>query len=180
MLFAAGGSHIELGDTGMLSKEYFPNNNLQMTDNLKYAMRSNYDFLVGYENLLRDGLKENDKKIEIDGLEVSDNGEANTVWAYSKEKKGYEVIQLINLDGIEDSSWRDNHANYAAPVFKRNLKLKYYAEDFAIKDIYLASPDIEGGRSVKLNYAVKENAGEKYVEINIPELRYWDMVYIKK
>lgn len=180
VIFAAGGSHIELGDTGMLGKEYFPNNNLQMTDTLCSAMRNYYDFLVGYENLLRDGLTEVDNKIEIDRLQVSDNGEANTIWAYSKEKEGYEVIQLINLNGIKDSSWRDDYANYPAPSFKTDLKLKYYTKDFSIKNIYLASPDIEGGKSVELNYTVKENDGEKYVEINIPELYYWDMIYVEK
>jgi dextranase len=28
-IFAAGGDHIKLGDTGMLSKEYFPSANLK-------------------------------------------------------------------------------------------------------------------------------------------------------
>ena len=49
-IFASGASHIELGDGDqMLSHEYFPNQDLQMTDSLRSSMRTYYDFLVGYE-----------------------------------------------------------------------------------------------------------------------------------
>ncbi|MDB5151849.1 MAG: hypothetical protein JWR54_600, partial [Mucilaginibacter sp.] len=54
VIFAFGGAHLELGEH-MLGKEYFPNANLVMPDDLKKAMVSYYDFLTGYENLLRDG-----------------------------------------------------------------------------------------------------------------------------
>ena len=46
---AFGGSHLELGEH-MLGKEYFPNNNLKMKDDLKTAIVSYYDFLVAYQN----------------------------------------------------------------------------------------------------------------------------------
>ncbi|MDP2338126.1 MAG: glycoside hydrolase family 66 protein [Bacteroidota bacterium] len=51
---AAGGAHLELSEH-MLGKEYFPNNNLQMRPDLKEALVHYYDFMVGYQNLLRDG-----------------------------------------------------------------------------------------------------------------------------
>ncbi|MGD8427692.1 MAG: glycoside hydrolase family 66 protein, partial [Balneolaceae bacterium] len=54
VIFAFGGSHLELGEH-MLGKEYFPNSNLSMRKDLKEALVSYYDFLVGYENLLRGG-----------------------------------------------------------------------------------------------------------------------------
>ncbi|MEI6680905.1 MAG: glycoside hydrolase family 66 protein, partial [Mariniphaga sp.] len=54
VIFAFGGAHIELGDH-MLCKEYFPNSNLQMKPDLQTAIVNYYDFLTGYENLLRDG-----------------------------------------------------------------------------------------------------------------------------
>ncbi len=51
-------------------------------------------------------LKESDNKIEIPGIEISNNGSARTVWTYAKQKDGYDVIHMINLLGIEVSNWR--------------------------------------------------------------------------
>ncbi|MBD0258125.1 MAG: glycoside hydrolase family 66 protein, partial [Cytophagales bacterium] len=53
-IFAFGGAHIELGEH-MLGNEYFPNSNLQMSAQLQKDIIRYYDFLVAYENVLRDG-----------------------------------------------------------------------------------------------------------------------------
>ncbi|RZL13415.1 MAG: hypothetical protein EOO62_08190, partial [Hymenobacter sp.] len=52
VMFAFGGSHIELGEH-LLGNEYFPNSNLAMSARLQQNLTSYYDFLTGYENLLR-------------------------------------------------------------------------------------------------------------------------------
>lgn len=179
-IFAAGGAHIELGDTGMLAREYFPNKNLTMSKPLVDAMRNYYDFLVAYENLLRDGLTDNKNKIEINGINTSNNGKQDTVWTYSKEKKGFEVIQMINLLGMRRPAWRDDGANYDAPSAQKDLKLNYTVKQGKIKDVYLASPDFNGGKSVKLKYTTKSGGDGTQLQINIPKLQYWDMVYIEK
>lgn len=179
-IFAAGGDHIELGDTGMLCKEYFPNKNLTMTDSLKASMRNYYDFITAYENLLRDNVSEKNNKIQLQDIKTSNNGKADTVWTYAKGKEGYDVIHMINLLGYKWTGWRDDGANYDPPELKKNIKLKYYIKDDEIKGVYLASPDLMGGKSEKLKYNVKEENGERYLEIYIPELQYWDMVYIEK
>lgn len=49
VIFAFGGAHLELGEH-MLGKEYFPNNNLSMKDDLKNSLVNYYDFLVAYQN----------------------------------------------------------------------------------------------------------------------------------
>ncbi len=179
-IFAAGGDHIELGDTGMLCKEYFPNKNLTMTDSLKASMRSYYDFITAYENLLRDNVSEKNNKIQLQDIKTSNDGKADTVWTYAKGKEGYDVIHMINLLGYKWTGWRDDGANYDPPEFKKNIKLKYYINGDEIKGVYLASPDLMGGKSEKLKYSVKEENEERYLEICIPELQYWDMVYIEK
>lgn len=179
-IFAAGGAHIELGDTGMLAREYFPNKNLKMTDSLISAMRSYYDFLTAYENLLRDCLKNTNNKIELEGIKVSSNGLQNTVWAYSKEKKGFETVQMINLLGMKRPAWRDDGANYDAPEFKKDIKLNYTVKEGKVKGVYLASPDLNGGKSISLKYKAKNESDGVHLEISVPELQYWDMVYIEK
>jgi dextranase len=179
-IFAAGGDHIELGDTGMLAREYFPNKNLTMTDSLVASMRNYYDFMVAYENLLRDDLKENKNKIELKDVETSNNGQQDTVWTYSKEKKGFEVIQMINLLGMKRPAWRDDGANYDPPTSKKNIKLNYTIKEGKVNGVYLASPDLNGGKSIKLKYTAKEEDDGIHLQIDIPELQYWDMVYIQK
>ncbi|WP_243108138.1 glycoside hydrolase family 66 protein [Clostridium sp. JN-9] len=179
-IFAAGGDHLEIGDTGMLSREYFPNKNLSMPKSLVAAMRNYYDFIVAYENLLRDGLKDIKGNIQLKGIKTSNNGDKGTVWTYAKEKKGYEVIQMVNLLGMKYSSWRDDGANYDAPDFQKNLKLEYNVNQGNVKGVYMASPDFNGGNSISLKYKVKKEGQGSYLEIEVPELQYWDMVYIEK
>lgn len=179
-IFASGGAHIELGDTGMLSKEYYPSANLKMSKSLENDMRKYYDFSVAYENLLRDGLNDSKNEIEIPNFKISADGSANTIWTYAKEKKGFETIQLINLLGVNYSNWRDDLGTCKMPPVKENFKLKYYISQTNIKNVYLASPDMNEGSYSKLKYTKgKDNKGN-YLEIHIPKLIYWDMIYIEK
>jgi len=46
VMFALGGSHLELGGDHMLCSEYFPNTRLQMSDALKTAVVRYYDFMT--------------------------------------------------------------------------------------------------------------------------------------
>lgn len=65
VMFALGGSHLELGGDHMLCKEYFPNDNLTMSEELKTAMVHYYDFLTSYQNLLRDGRNGEQHRYEL-------------------------------------------------------------------------------------------------------------------
>lgn len=179
-IFAAGGAHIELGDTGMLSKEYFPNKDVKMSQSLVDAMRKYYDFLAGYENILRDNMKDVDTAIEIPGIETSDDGTTETVWTYSKENDKYQTVQLINLLNREVNSWRDDDGSCTAPEIKKDFVLKLYVNDTKVKSVNLASPDLWSGNSIKLKYSKKEDSKGKYLEIKVPELQYWDTIFIEK
>src|SRR5690606_37649292 len=54
VIFANGVAHLEIGEH-YLTNEYFPNNNLQLRGSTKDKLITYYDFMVGYQNLLRDG-----------------------------------------------------------------------------------------------------------------------------
>src|SRR5690606_26271250 len=54
VIFANGGAHLEIGEH-YLANEYFPNNNLQLKGTTKDKLIGYYDFMVAYQNLLRDG-----------------------------------------------------------------------------------------------------------------------------
>ena len=52
VIFASGGSRIELGESnGMLAEPYFPNFK-EMSPDLASAMQRYYDFMVRYENVI--------------------------------------------------------------------------------------------------------------------------------
>src|SRR5699024_1578660 len=130
VVYAAGGSRIELGDGNqMLSNEYFPSHHLYMTEEHLFRQHALQNFIVAYETLLRDGLEDNGHVIEIKHQEVSDKGEANKVWAYSKESESYETIQFINLVGISTNDWRANEGKKETPNIQSDLVVTYYTED---------------------------------------------------
>lgn len=179
-VLAAGGSRLELGDDGrMLCSEYFPNRALAMGATLKTAIRQYYDFAVAYENLLRDGQVALAGAVAIDGQTVSPDGARNTVWAFAKGDARYETVNLINLKGLTDVSWRDTNATQRKPTSLGAFKLRYYTGS-QLDQAWVASPDTEGGRSRGLALARGSDARGAYVEVTVPGLEYWNLVYFRK
>ncbi len=177
---AAGGSRLEIGDGNrMLSSEYFPNKNLRMDDGLKKWENTMYDFLVAYENLLRDGQENTGNRYEIRNYPSSRDGAVDTVWAYTKKDEAYDVLHMINLLGLNDTSWRDTYAAKLAPKKAKNISVKYYYNG-EIESLWLASPDQNNGVSRKLSWREGEDSVGKYIDFVVPSLEYWDMIYMKK
>jgi len=181
--FAASGAfHIELGEGDqMLAHEYFPNRSKQMRSSLRTAMKDHYDFITAYENLLFDpelvpgdtGLQ----WISITGETLSGDGSGNTLWAINRRNTNYDVLHLINLLGNDDQ-WR-NEAN--TPPAKTNLVVKYrMGPNVSISGVYLASPDINHGKTTSLSYTTGSDSAGHYVSFTVPSLKYWDMIYIKR
>lgn len=173
VIFAFGGAHLELGEH-MLGKEYFPNSNLSMKDDLKSALVNYYDFLVAYQNLLRDGgafnnvtLTSADSKMLIGTWPVSQGAVA----CFGKKVGNNQLIHLINFTNSISQNWRDKTGIQVSPVLIKDAIL-VFTSDAAVKKIWLASPDIIGGASRSLNFV---QTGNK-VSFVLPELKYWDML----
>jgi len=179
VIFASGGAHFELGDTGMLGKEYFPNDNLKMSDDLHKALKDYYHFLVGYENLLRDNITPIDREIKIEDLSYSNFPEKESIWYFTKEKEEYEILHLINFSDQKLLDWRDEYGFYKEPETITDVKIKYYTAT-EINEIYLASPDFDHGSSHKLSFKAGNDNDGRYIEFTIPSLKYWDMIYLAK
>ncbi len=176
VIFAFGGAHLELGEH-MLGKEYFPNNNLSMKDDLKNALPDYYDFMVAYENLLRDGGSFNSVAL------TSDDGKMNVatwpayqgmVAVFGKEVSGTQVIHLINFTNSKTQNWRDSQGIQATPVVISDARLTL-TSDASVKRIWTGSPDFVGGASRPLNFI---QTGNK-VSFILPELKYWDMIVVE-
>lgn len=176
VIFAFGGSHIEMGEH-MLCREYFPNSSLTIKDDLKKSLINYYDFSVAYENLLRDGgtfnsvtLSSIDSKIAISTWPSS----LGKVAVFGKKVDTRQVIHLINFSNATTLKWRDNSGIQVMPALVKDAKV-VLTSDATVKKIWIASPDVNGGASRSLNYT---QLGNK-VSFILPELRYWDMVVVE-
>lgn len=174
VLFASGASHLELGDTGMLSSEYFPNEKLSVPESLAADLRSYYDFLTAYENLLREPGGRKDFSGTIGGCPASGDGTAGTVWAFETDAEGYRTVNLINLLSRGDSGWRDDGGSCEDPETVRDLKVEI-PDPGDVKGVFLASPDLYGGSMLKLDYTLRDGS----LRVSVPSLEYWDALIVK-
>jgi dextranase len=176
VIFAFGGAHLELGEH-MLGKEYFPNDNLQMRDDLKAAMVRYYDFLTGYENLLRDGGTFNNPAIiSADGKMKLNNWPPATgaVSIVGKDMGQKQVIHLINFANAASFDWRDADGKQPVPTTIISPKLNF-SSDKPVKKIWFASPDLDFGASRNIEFTQSGSM----VTFSIPALQYWDMIVVE-
>ncbi len=180
-IFACGASHLELGDGGeMLRTEYFPENTVKMSVALKAVLRTYYDFLVGYQNLLRDGTVSANNAVGITGVTTSTNGAAGSVWVISKKKLGFNIVHFINLLNNTSTAWRDDNGTYPAPTTRTNLAVKmYYSGAISGGKLWWATPDTNAGAATQLSFTTGSDGGGNYVNFTLPQLQYWDMVWLE-
>jgi len=178
-IFAAGGSHIEIGDDGrLLDNEYFPNRNLVPSQDLTRALRREYDFLTAYENLLRGGLTPSAGAVTLGGVPSHPDAAPDSVWAFAKAGKGLHILHLINLMGEKDMNWRDDHADHPAPTPRTNLDVRYYGGLGTIREVCWASPDRDIALA-RLKFTRGRDGWGGYVRFTLPRLEYWDMIFIR-
>lgn len=176
VIFAFGGAHLELGEH-MLGKEYFPNNNLQMRDDLKKAMINYYDFLTAYQNLLRGGgtfynpvVISVDEKIKLNNWPP----ETGAVSLVGKDMGQKQIIHFINFTNASSLEWRDPDGTRAEPPVFSDLTVKVTSGK-EVKKIWFASPDIDYGSSQNIEFT-RSDGGAVFT---IPSLQYWDMIVIE-
>nr|WP_315132351.1 glycoside hydrolase family 66 protein [uncultured Flavobacterium sp.] len=176
VIFAFGGSHLELGEH-MLAKEYFPNNNLQMNGELRKSLFEYYDFLVGYQNLLRDGgafnspiLSSGDGKVNLKNWPPA----YSNIAFVGKKTVNKQIIHLINFSNATSLNWRDTNGEQTAPTSKSNFILNLQNTQTVTK-VWYASPDLDGGASKDLSF---NQVGNNLV-FKIPLLHYWGMIVIE-
>lgn len=175
VMFALGGSHLELGDH-MLCKEYFPNNNLTMSQELRDAIVRYYDFMTAYQNLLRGGGAETEAGVSS----TSDVKVAawppviGNVTAFSRQVGDKKVVHLLNFMDADNLSWRDMNGTMPEPRLVEGLPLRMKATA-KVNKIWAATPDALGGAVQELPF--KQAGGE--VVFTLPSLKYWTMIVVE-
>ncbi|NDV68532.1 glycoside hydrolase family 66 protein [Dysgonomonas sp. 25] len=176
VIFSFGGSHLELGEH-YLANEYFPNSNLQMKGGLRTALVHYYDFLVAYQNLLRDGgAFANNAVQSVDGQLSFSNWPAaqGDVAVVGKQFIGKELIHLINFSDANSMDWRDTNGTQKEPLLVTNAEIKIAVNGTANK-VWFASPDVNGGVAQDVQFTQSGNE----LTFTLPSLKYWDMVVIE-
>lgn len=176
VIFSFGGAHLELGEH-YLANEYFPNSNLQMKTALRKALVNYYDFLVAYQNILRDGgsfssytIQSADSKLNISNW-PADKGQVAIV---GKKVGNRDIIHLINFSNANSMEWRDANGEQIEPTLVQEAIIKITASGSA-KKIWFASPDINGGVAQQLSFT---QTGTE-ITLTLPSLKYWDMVVVE-
>ena len=173
VMFAIGGSHLEMGDH-MLTREYFPSKELAMTDELKQRLIHYYDFQTAYQNILR-GI---DSKAAFTPT-ISSSTHAINAWppqgrkitAFAKKVDNMIAVHLLNFSNTDDLSWRDLEGTRPAPVTQTNVQITYTTSRH-ITNVWTATPDKNGGVPMKLPFTRDGNN----VSVTVPSLEYWTML----
>ena len=176
VIFSFGGSHLELGEH-MLGKEYFPNSNLQMKDDLKSALINYYDFLVAYENLLRDGGTFNNVSLNCINGKMNIAAwppQTGKVSIQGKTVGNRQIFQLINFANAAHFDWRDTNGNQTIPNIVADANLEA-SINHPVAKVWVASPDINFGVPQILPFTQHGNI----VRFTLPQLKYWDMIVIE-
>lgn len=175
VIFAFGGAHLELGEH-MLGKEYFPNDNLAMRTDLRSALVPYYDFLVAYENLLRDGGTFDTPELTTSGtLPLSAwPPQQGKVAAVGKLVGNRQVVHLLNFTDATTMRWRDNGGVQAYPRERTQIPLQL-GTDRTVSRVWYATPDRNLGAPRALPFT---QAGTQ-VSFTLPSLEYWSMIVVE-
>jgi dextranase len=175
VIFAFGGAHLELGEH-MLGHEYFPNNNLRMSDELKQSLIHYYDFLVAYQALLCSGGTLADHALTTSGtVRLNQWPPVRGAVAVTAKMAGTRrVYHLHNFVNASTLDWRDNGGTQHEPSVIQDLPLAFESGKEVVK-LWYASPDFENGAPADLAFVQQDNA----VAFNLPQLKYWDMIVVE-
>ncbi len=178
IIFANGGSHIELGEQGdYLSDAYFPRYKTPDAE-LGSVLQRYYEFSIRYQNVIgpRTHLSNQSYVGQIKlsgGIETNPALTHNLVLLAVRDSVGYSAISLINLLGLESGEWADGVFIEPTPLGNTEVNVRGVSQKVA--QIFFSTPDEPVFALQSLNFTQTEDR----ITFTIPFLRYWDMVLIK-
>lgn len=176
VIFANGGAHLEIGEH-YLANEYFPNNNLQLKGTTKDKLIGYYDFMVAYQNLLRDGGDTVAPQLtsRSPAVQVS-NGSAiqGRVTAYGRKFEDKDVIHLVNFSNASTMAWNDTDGTQREPTKLTDISVSMPVSK-PVRRVWMASPDIGAGAPQTLSTQQQDTD----LTVSLPSLNYWDMIVVE-
>lgn len=184
VIAANGGYHLLLGEkNGVLTQGYYADYS-KLEDSFVRVLRNYYDFIVRYSRILFDWeLRDvsmthcggENLEYVIENTDITLYGEPDKVWAVIREKPRLKTISFINLAGNSEDYWNKGKRK---PVVKSGICVKVQVLRIP-RAVYAASPDMNFGRPVILDYAVKDSDRGKVVTVNLPDLSVWNLLVME-
>ena len=174
VIFAMGGSHLELGEN-LICDIYWPACELKVHPELEEALLEYYDFLVGYENILRDGVKE--CKINVTSPDVNLcywQPSVGSVNVYATQGGGRTMVHFLNFKDAAHLNWHDAERTQTEPKLITNFEVTVPCFKKPSR-VWAASPDSKLGAPVELEFV---NNGTS-VTVKVPSLKYWTMLVVE-
>lgn len=188
VMFALGGSHLELGGDHMLCREYFPYSGVKWHDEIEDWMKHYYDFQTAYENLLRGEWEDVSLSTTCSDGTVKVNSwtpQAGQVTALGRRVGDRIVVHLLNFtrssamaDGLDDDyllCWHDNKGLRPWPIEFSSLNLRISPAK-NISRVWVASPDYNGGAVQEISDFTTTSSS---VKMKVPNLQFWTMIVLE-
>lgn len=179
-----GAYHLLMGEkNGVLTQGYYVDYST-ISDEFSQKIRKYYDFQVRYQNLLYDNELRDVSMTHVEGdnieyifekLDYSTYGEADKVWVIVKEKPLLKTISFINLKGNGEDYWNKSKE---VPEKIKNVVVNI-SIDMDVKNIFIASPDTNGGRPERLDYKIINGVRGKRLIAEISEINLWSLLCIE-
>jgi len=181
---AWGGTILQMGEH-MLCHEYFPDDNLTMTGELKRAMIRYYDFAVAYENLLRpdtptEGI--NSDWYDVDITSFADTiifnrwgPQINQIATFGRHVGERDIIHLLSYRNAKHLDWCDTEGNQAPQTLLTDIPVSMTIPAAPTR-VWVASPDYQQGVAQEVEYSYEGGI----LSFSIPALQYWTMIVLEK
>lgn len=178
VIFASGGGHIELGESGgMLSDPYFPKYKI-MSSELSETIRRYYDFAIRYQEVIGpralDVTSKYFNRIKVNGSIPSPSLLTDIVWPIVRKNGPFTAINLINLSGIKSPEWA--RKIISAPTNLRQVEIRIIGVDHKISHVWLASPDSSTLSLQSIEFTQYYGDGGGLLLLTVPYLEYWDLI----
>jgi len=182
-LFSHGASQLLAGEAAnILVDPYYVHNHAMARSSAKLLKRW-YDFLVAQDELLMApdiidvtnsyaGPYNDEIDISYDGVEISEEAKAGTVWRRITRAGDRIVVHIINLCGQSDTLW-DRPRAPLGQVGSGHLRFRRVFN--STPRVFAGDPDT--GCRLKKMPAVVEGA---YASAKLPELGHWLMVVVER
>ncbi len=182
-LFSHGATQLLAGEADRILVDPYYVRNRAMAPSTANMLKSWYDFVVAQDELLmapdiievtnsHAGPYNDEIDVSYDGVEVSDQAEAGTIWRRITRAGDRVVIHIINLCSQSDTLW-DKPRAPLGQVGPGYLRFRHIFN--STPTVFAGDPDT-GCRLVKIPVIV-EGA---YVRATLPEPGHWQMVVVER
>ena len=115
------------------------------------------------------GLRQTEGLVSLGVANYGHRGRKGEVWTLVHEGPDLLTINLVNLTGLVNDYWNLLHQ---PPTTLEEFSVEL---DLAAEAVYLASPDCDGGRAIRLEANV--TAGR--TQFVVPRLEYWNLIIVQ-